>query len=78
MIMPDSFEDEDEDEVFDLEKLSPQEIAELRRKIQAGVDAMRQGRFTTCRTKEDLQKLADEIIQKGMKRRNLRMGNFAQ
>ena len=51
-------------------KARREDIANLKQAIQRGVDDMREGRFTTYRTAEELSHLADEIINEGMERRN--------
>lgn len=51
-------------------KARRESIAKLRQAIQLGVDDMRKGRFTTYHTAEELDALAEEIINEGMERRN--------
>lgn len=65
--------DDEEDEDFNLEELSDDEIAELRRKIQAGIDDLRQGRYVTLRTKEDIDAFTERIIRQAEERRNNRL-----
>ncbi len=67
------FEDEDEDEEFDLEKLSAEELAELRRKIQAGIDDMQQGRYITLKTDADIEAFTDRLIREAQEGRNNRL-----
>lgn len=45
-------------------------LAELRRELQVGLDAVEQGRFITCATDEDFDNLANDIISKAQERRN--------
>lgn len=51
-------------------KARREDIAKLKQAIQRGVDDMREGRFTTYHTAEELSHLADEIINEEMERRN--------
>jgi len=45
-------------------------LAELRRELQIGLDAIEQGRFITCTTDADFDNLASEIISQAQERRN--------
>jgi antitoxin ParD1/3/4 len=51
-------------------KAYEERIAELKQDIQAGVDAIQQGRFITCSTDADLDDLAAEIISRAQERKN--------
>jgi len=45
-------------------------LAELKRDIQAGVDAIKQGRFITCSSDDDLDDFAAEVIKQAQERRD--------
>ncbi len=51
-------------------KAYEERLAELKRDIQAGVDAIRQGRFITCSTDADLDDVAAEIISQAQERKD--------
>jgi antitoxin ParD1/3/4 len=51
-------------------KVYEERLAELKRDIQAGVEAIRQGRFKTCSTDADLDHFADEIISQAQERKD--------
>ncbi|MDQ3798399.1 MAG: type II toxin-antitoxin system ParD family antitoxin [Acidobacteriota bacterium] len=46
-------------------------LEELRREVQKGIDDMREGRFTTYNSPEEL---ADEIIRRGMEKLKAKKG----
>ncbi len=47
------------------------ELAEIRAKVMAGVDDLRNGRYTVY-TKENLHELFDDVKRRGRERRNLK------
>jgi len=51
-------------------KAYEERLAELKRDIQAGIDAIQQGRFITCSTDADLDDFAAEVISQAQERRD--------
>lgn len=51
-------------------KACEEKLAELKRDIQVGVEAIQQGRFVTCSTDADLDDFAAEVINQAQERRD--------
>lgn len=48
--------------------LSPEEVEEIRRKVQQGIASIEAGRYTECKGRRDLKKLVSDIKTRGRAR----------